>query len=145
MKPLLIAERYTHGVRLSGYTRETFDKMAAFLEGLNLKEPKKLPGNRMVMELKKRYYGVFEDLSEVYIHRNSLPDLLAYLENRNIPKDHVQIVDIPVPKAASAEYDMYEMFVLRDYQELIVADILRPEYHSARVDLQTGKGRPFRP
>lgn len=141
MKPLLIAERYTHGVRLSGYTRETFDKMAAFLEGLNLKEPKKLPGNRVIMELKKRYYGVFEDFSEVYIHRNSLPDLIGYLENRGIPKDYVQIIDIPVPQPATAHYDMYEMFVLRDYQELIVEDILRPGYHSARVDLQTGKGK----
>lgn len=115
--------------------------MTGFLEGLNLKEPKKLPGNRMIMELKKRYYGVFEDGSEIYIHRNCLPDLLAYLENRNIPKDYVKIVDIPVPEAAKATYNMFEMFVLRDYQELIVADILRPEYHSARVDLQTGKGK----
>lgn len=115
--------------------------MTSFLEGLNLKEPKKLPGNRVVMELKKRYYGVFEDLSEVYIHRNSLPDLIAYLENRNIPREYVQVVDIPVPVPATAHYDMFEKFVLRDYQELIVADILRPEYHSARVDLQTGKGK----
>lgn len=115
--------------------------MTGFLEGLNLKEPKKLPGNRMVMELKKRYYGVFEDCSEVYIHRNSLPDLIGYLENRNIPRDLIKIVDIPVPKAETAHYDMFEKFVLRDYQELIVADILRPEFHSARVDLQTGKGK----
>lgn len=115
--------------------------MTGFLEGLNLKEPKKLPGNRMVMELKKRYYGVFADGSEIYIHRNSLPDLLAYLENRNVPKESVQVVDISVPVAEKASYDMFEIFVLRDYQELIVADILRPEYHSARVDLQTGKGK----
>lgn len=141
MKPLLIAERYTHGVRLSGYTRETFDKMSGFLEGLLLKEPKKLPGNRVVMELKKKYYGVFEDLSEVYIHRNCLPDLLAYLENRNIPASHVEIRDIPVPVAASAVYDLFEFYKLRDYQELIVEDILRPGMHSARVDLQTGKGK----
>lgn len=141
MKPLLTAERYTHGVRLSGFTRETFDKMAGFLEGLALKEPKKLPGNRIVMELKKKYYGVFEDFTEAYIHRNSLPDLIAYLENRNIPKEYINVVDVPVPKALPATYEMYEKYVLRDYQEIIVDDILRPQYHSARVDLQTGKGK----
>lgn len=137
----MIAERYTHGVRLSGFTRDTFDKMAGFLEGLSLKEPKKLPGNRMIMELKKKYYGAFEDCSEVYIHRNCLPDLLDFLENRNIPKDYVQIVDVPVPLAAPASYELFEFYKLRDYQELIVEDILRPGMHSARVDLQTGKGK----
>lgn len=141
MKPLLIAERYTHGARLSGYTRETFDKMSGFLEGLCLKEPKKLPGNRIIMELKKKYYGVFEDCSEVYIHRNSLPDLIAYLENRNIPKEYIQVIDVPVPKAVPALYELHEKYVLRDYQEIIKEDILRPGYHSARVDLQTGKGK----
>ena len=115
--------------------------MAGFLEGLSLKEPKKLPGNRIIMELKKKYYGVFEDFKEVYIHRNSLEDLLGYLENRNIPRTAVEITDIPVPVAAAATYEMYEKYVLRDYQEIIVEDILRPGMHSARVDLQTGKGK----
>jgi hypothetical protein len=135
------AERYTHGVRLSEFTRETFDKMAGFLEGLALKEPKKLPGNRVIMELKKKYYGVFENFKEVYIHRNSLEDLLNFLDNRGVPRSHVEITDVPLPKAMTAVYEMYEKYVLRDYQELIVDDILRPGFHSARVDLQTGKGK----
>lgn len=141
MQPLLKAERYTHGVRLSGFSRETFEKMSGFLEGLCLKEPKKLPGNRLVMELKKKYYGVFENFKEAYIHRNCLEDLIAFLANRNIPREAIEITDVPVPVAAAASYDMYEKYVLRDYQELIVEDILRPYFHSARVDLQTGKGK----
>lgn len=141
MQPLLKAERYTHGVRLSGFTRDTFEKMAGFLEGLSLKEPKKLPGGRMIMELKKKYYGVFEDFKEVYIHRNTYEDLVNYLANRNIPREAIELTEIPIPVAAGASYEMYEKYVLRDYQELIVEDILRPGYHSARVDLQTGKGK----
>lgn len=141
MTPLIKAERYTHGVRLSEFSRETFDKMAGFLEGLALKEPKKLPGNRIVMELKKKYYGVFENLKEVYLHRNSFPDLLAFLENKGIPKEYIEIVDVPVPVAVLAQYELYEKYQLRDYQVLIKEDILRPGMHSARVDLQTGKGK----
>lgn len=141
MQPLIKAERYTHGVRLSEFTRETFDKMAPFLEGLSLKEPKKLPGNRVVMELKKKYYGAFENCKEVYLHRNSLSDLLNYLENKGVPREYVEIIDVPLPKAVAATYEMYEKYVLRDYQVVIKADILRPEIHSARVDLQTGKGK----
>lgn len=141
MQPLIKAERYTHGVRLSGFTRETFDKMAGFLEGLSLKEPKKLPGNRVIMELKKKYYGVFENFKEAYIHRNSLPDLINYLANKGIPSEYIEVIDIPVPKAATAFYEMYEKYVLRDYQVIIKSDILRPNLHSARVDLQTGKGK----
>lgn len=141
MQPLIKADRYTHGVRLSGFSRETFDKMAGFLEGLSLKEPKKLPGNRVIMELKKKYYGVFENFKELYIHRNTFNELLSYLENRGIPNQAVEITEIPIPVAAAASYEMYEKYVLRDYQVLIVEDILREHLRSARVDLQTGKGK----
>jgi hypothetical protein len=141
MIPLIKVDRYTHGCRLSEFTRETFDKMTGFLEGLALKEPRKLPGNRVIMELKKKYYGVFENSKEVYIHRNSLEDLLNFLENRGVPRSHVQINDVPLPKAVEAIYEMHEKYVLRDYQVLIKADILRPGCPSARVDLQTGKGK----
>lgn len=142
MEPLLKAERYSHGVRLSGFTRETFSKLHGFLEGLSLKEPKKLPGNRVVMELKKKYYGCFNDLSEVYIHRNSFDDLLNYIRNKNIPTEYIEITDIPVPNALPAIYEMHEKYVLRDYQEIIKHDIIHNGLHSARVDLQTGKERP---
>lgn len=141
MNALIKIDRYTHGVRLHSFTRGTYDKMSGFLEGLALKEPKKLPGNRVIMELKKKYYGQFENLKEVYLHRNSLEDLLNYLENRNIPRSHIEITDVPVAPGIHASYDMHEKYVLRDYQVLIKEDILRPNLHSARVDLQTGKGK----
>lgn len=141
MNPLIKVDRYTHGARLYGFTREIYDKMSGFLEGLALKEPKKLPGNRVIMELKKKYYGQFENLKEVYIHRNSLDDLLNFLENRNVPRSCVEINEVPLPKAVQAIYEMHEKYVLRDYQVLIKEDILKPGCHSARVDLQTGKGK----
>lgn len=115
--------------------------MSGFLEGLCLKEPNKDFHGRITMELKKKYYGVFPDFSEVYIHRNCLPDLIEYLGNRNIPSEYVDIIDIPVPKAHTAVYELFEKYVLRDYQEIIVEDTLRDGYHSARIDLYTGGGK----
>lgn len=141
MKPLLKAERYTHGVRLTEYTRDVHDKILMFLESLKLKEPKKLPGNRMVMELKKKYFGATEDGKEVYIHRNCFQDLLDYLANKNIPKSCIDIVDIPVPNGTAVKLELLPMYVLRDYQEIIKSDILRPHLHSARIDLYTGYGK----
>lgn len=141
MKPLLKAECYTHGVRLTEYSRETQDKIFGFLEGLKLKEPKKLPGNRMIMELKKRYFGATEDGKEIYIHRHSLQDLLDYLANKNIPASCVDIVNIPVPNGDAVKLELLPQYVLRDYQEIIKSDILRPNLHSARIDLYTGYGK----
>lgn len=141
MKPLLKAECYTHGVRLTEYTREVQDKILGFLESLKLKEPKKLPGNRMIMELKKKYYGATEDGKEIYIHRYCFPDLISYLENKHIPKSCIDIVNVPVPVGASATFELLPQYILRDYQEIIVEDILRPHLHSARIDLYTGYGK----
>lgn len=115
--------------------------MVGFLEGLTLKEPKKLPGNRIIMEIKKKYYGQFENFKEVYIHRNSLDDLINYLANKNIPKEYIEITDVPLPTATAASYELFEFYEIRDYQEIIIEDILRPGMVSARVDLQTGKGK----
>jgi hypothetical protein len=141
MEPILKIERYTHGVRISGFTRETFGKMHRFLEGLSLKEPKKIPGRGMIMELKKRYYGVTDDRTEVFIHRNCLDSFIHHMESNNVPRDRMAIEDVPVPKYTKAEYLVYEKYVLRDYQEIIQEDILREYLHSARVDLQTGRGK----
>lgn len=141
MNPLLKAECYTHGIRLTEYTREVQDKIFGFLESLKLKEPKKLPGNRMIMELKKKYFGATEDGKEIYIHKNCLQDLLDYLANKGIPNSCVKIVTIPVPTGAPAKFELLPQYVLRDYQEIIKSDILRPNLHSARIDLYTGYGK----
>lgn len=138
---VLKAERYTHGVRLFGYSRETYYRIEGFLKKLELREPKKLPHGRMTMELKKKYYGVFEDLSEIYIHVNSFVPLLDYLETKGIPRNNVQIKEIPVPTPLPAEFEVFEKYVLRDYQELIHEDITEKPHHSARVDLFTGYGK----
>lgn len=141
MKPLLKAERYTHGVRITGYNRDTQDKLFGYLESLKLKEPKKLPGNRMIMELKKKYFGMTEDGREIFIHRNCYDDMVGYLANKNIPSSCIEVVDIPVPNGDAVKLELLPMYVLRDYQEIIKADILRPHLHSARIDLYTGYGK----
>lgn len=140
MDPLIIAERYTHGVRLSGFSRETLYKMQRFLDTLLLREPTKVQG-RMVMVTKKKYYGITEDNTSVFLHRNSFPGLLSYLNNVGITEDRVKIIDIAVPTAEAATFVMQSKYTLHDYQVIIKDDIINKHPHSARVDLQTGKGK----
>lgn len=142
MEPLITAERYTHGVRLSGYSRETLYKLQRFLDTLLLREPTKVQG-RMVMVTKKKYYGITEDNRSIFIHRNSYPALVKHLANVQIPEERIRVIDIVVPTAAPARFVVKEKFSMRDYQETILEDILRPHLHSARVDLQTGKGKTY--
>ncbi|QBJ02606.1 DNA helicase [Pseudomonas phage Psa21] len=142
MDPLITAERYTHGVRLSGYSRETLYKMQRFLDTLLLREPTKVQG-RMVMVTKKKYYGITEDNRSIFIHRNSYAAMVAHLANVGVPEDRIKVIDIPVPYAAPATFVVKEKFSLRDYQKTILEDILRAHLHSARVDLQTGKGKTY--
>lgn len=140
MDPLITAERYTHGVRLSGYSRETLYKMQRFLDTLLLREPTKVQG-RMVMVTKKKYYGITEDSLSIFLHRNSFPGMVAHLANVGVPADRIKIIDIAVPKGAPATFVMQSKYTLHDYQLIIKEDILHKHPHSARVDLQTGKGK----
>lgn len=137
---MLKAERYSHGVRISGYNRDTFYRLTQFLESLSLKEPKKLPHGGMVMELKKKYYGLTENYREIFIHRNCYKDLVAYLKQKGISESQIACVDIPTPAVLPAEYVVKSMYVLHDYQEPIVAE-LADDLYSRRLDLQTGKGK----
>ena len=54
MPVMLKAERFSHGVRLSGYNRDTFYRLTQFLESLSLTEPKKLPNSGIAKKLKKK-------------------------------------------------------------------------------------------
>jgi superfamily II DNA or RNA helicase len=136
----ITAERYTHGVRLSGYTLDTLFRMQPFLDSLLLKEPVTVKG-RVTMETKKKYYGITEDRRSVFIHRNSYNAFVKHLANINIPEEKIQVIDIPVPSALPVKFVVKEKFVLYDYQEIISDDIINKHPHSARVDLQTGKGK----
>lgn len=141
MEPILIAERYSHGVRLSGFTRETLGKMQGYLNTLLLKEPTKVQGNRTVMVLKKKYYGATEDGKSIFIHRNCLDPLINYLADRAVPKDRILIKEILPPTPIEANYKLFDFYKLRDYQEVIVDDIINKVKYSARVDLYTGYGK----
>ncbi|MFO5801990.1 hypothetical protein ACLBSQ_32980, partial [Klebsiella pneumoniae] len=100
--------------------------MTGYLNKLVLKEPKKIPGQRTIMEIKKKYYGEPVDGKSVFIHRECLQELINYLADKNIPSTRIEIVDIPVPAAVKVDYTLFEHYVLRDYQETIREDILRP-------------------
>ncbi|MFO5452856.1 hypothetical protein ACLBO7_30325, partial [Klebsiella pneumoniae] len=67
--------------------------------------------------------------------------LIYFLFYKHLLSSILEFVDIPVPSAVKVDYTLFELYVLRDYQETIREDILRPHLHSARVDLQTGKGK----
>jgi superfamily II DNA or RNA helicase len=95
----------------------------------------------MIMELKKKYYGITDDHRQVFIHRNCYDALVNHLANNGISKEYIEVTDIAVPAAKPALFRVKEKFTLHDYQEIIKEDILRPLVRSARVDLQTGKGK----
>lgn len=136
------AEVYSHGVRLSEYTRDIFLKLTSFLEALSLKEPQKLPHGKMVMVLKKRYYGLTQNQSELFIHKRNWDDLLQHLKDRGYDESHINRVDIDIPVGQQATYVVKDMYQLFDYQIPIVnelSDLGRP---SSRLDLQTGKAKP---
>lgn len=140
MPVMLKAERFSHGVRLSGYNRDTFYRLTQFLESLSLKEPKKLPHGGMVMELKKKYYGLTENYREIFIHRNCYKDLVAYLKQKGIAEYQIDCVEIPLPSVTEASYVVKDFYVLHDYQVPIVEELADTLY-SRRLDLQTGKGK----
>lgn len=93
------------------------------------------------MVTKKKYYGITEDRRSIFIHRNSFPILVKHLANINIPMEKINVIDIPLVEAHKTEYIVKSKYQLYDYQEIIREDILRPHLASARVDLQTGKGK----
>lgn len=140
MKFKMRIDSYTHGVRVSNYTSEMYNIFRSYLRKLILSEPKNVPGGRIIMEEKKKYFGETSDQKEVYIHRYCLEDFLLHLEQNHIYKEQIEFMQVPVPMALPAEYVLFEKYVLRDYQETIKIDILRP-IQSARVDLFTGYGK----
>lgn len=94
------------------------------------------------MELRKKYYGLTENHREIFIHRNSYPELVKFLTARGYDESRINKVYIPVPLAAPAEFAIKPIYVLRDYQEAIV-ETLAASMYSSRLDLQTGKGKTF--
>lgn len=139
-KPLLRIERYSHGARVSKYSRDLYPKLTHFLEQLALKEPRRLPRGGMVMELKKRFYGATEDRREIYVHRNTVPSLINYLKERGIASKRIEFVDIPLPETEPVKLKVHDRFVPRDYQVPIIETLSDPLY-SRRLDLQTGLGK----
>ncbi len=140
MEQLFKAELYSHGVRITGYRRETLQKLSYFLESLSLKEPKKDHFGRVTMELKKRYYGITADYRELFIHARHWPEMVKYLEDRGIGPEQYTETFIPAPKPADATFVLKPFYELYEYQEVIV-DELSDENPSRRLDLQTGKGK----
>lgn len=135
-------ERYSHGVRLSEYDPDLANKLFFFLERLKLKEPRKLPayqGGGMVLELKKRFYGITEDRKEIFIHRHHLDDLTAFLSENGYGNGYT-VTEIPPPDYAPIDVTVRSHITPRPYQTPII-DNLTNTHYSNKLDLQTGKGK----
>lgn len=132
-------ESYSHGHRITGFDVDTLGKTTRFLETLSLKEPERVR-NRMVMTLKKKYYGMTENKKELFIHRNSLDSYTGYLKEVGYPTAKLRYESIPVPTPAPASYLIDEGFKPRDYQVPIISE-LADDIYSRRLDLQTGLGK----
>lgn len=136
---------YSHGIRLHGYSRRVFDALTIFLDGLQLKEEKRLPphqGGRMVTEVKKRFFGMLENRREVYLHRNQLESVKNHLKNYSLTDKNfiIEYHEPPVPK--NIEIEVFEKFTPRDYQEIIINEMV-DQVTSRKVDMFTGSGKTF--
>lgn len=143
MTSKVVLDIYSHGVRVSGYSRELFTTLSIFLESLNLKEPRKLPahqGGRTVMELKKRYYGLRHNNREAFIHRYQLDELIGFLHDRGIEDRFIERNYIEPGTPVEVSYTLQEGLAPRDYQIPIVSALVDP-LPSKAVYLQTGKGK----
>lgn len=138
---LLKIEKYSHGVRVSGYSEETYRLIKPFLTTLMLRELENIPRtNRKMMVTKKLYFGETKDRKQLFIHIYSLKDFLNHLADNGIYSEQIKTVELPLPAVQPATFKLFDKYVLRDYQQIIQDDILRP-VKSARIDLQTGKGK----
>lgn len=142
MAALITIEQYSHGARLSGFSRELYDKLSHFLNRLALKEPRKLPHGGMVMELKKVFFGLTHDHKEIFIHRNHMPDLMAFLYDRGISESQINRVQIPIPESVPAQFKIFSKIKPYDYQVPII-EKLSDGFYSRRLYLQTGKERAW--
>lgn len=140
MTPLFTAETYSHGVRITGFDRDLFSKFEIFLDQLRLKEPRRVPNGPVVMEVRKKYYGLTENHRELFLHRNSYPALVKFLSARGVDTNRINEVAIPAPTPVPITVQIKTEYTLFDYQEPIV-EHLAGSIYSSRLDLQTGKGK----
>lgn len=134
-------ETYTHGIKVTNFNESQFKKFKSYLNQLTLKEAVRNPRTgAIVLEEKKKYYGLTSDGKELYLHKECLEDFLNHLETMEVKEKDVRIIPVIVPKGKPAHYELYEKYVLRNYQEDIAEDFERP-IHSHRVDLYTGYGK----
>lgn len=137
-------DAYSHGIRLHGYSRNVYDVLVIFLDRLQLKEEKRLPrhlGGQMVVEVKKKFFGMLKNRREVYLHRNSLDALLSHLANHGISQDKVTINYIAPPSAVPVSIEVFDHFVARDYQGILIEEMGDTHTRSRKVDLATGLGK----
>lgn len=134
---------YSHGIRLHGYSRRVFDALAIFLDGLQLKEEKRLPphqGGRMVMEVKKRFFGMLGNKREVYLHRNQLESVVRHLKQYSLNDNNFIIEYFDPPKPKHVEIEVFDKFVPREHQVEMIEE-MSDDLYSRKVDLFTGGGK----
>lgn len=139
-------DAYSHGIRLHGYSRNVYDVLVVFLNRLQLKEEKRLPrhqGGGMVTEVKKKFFGMLKSRREIYLHRNSLDALLHFLENQGILREKITITYIDPPVARPVDIEVFDHFVERDYQGIIIPELEETSTSSRKLDLATGLGKTF--
>lgn len=134
---------YSHGAHIHGFTSDTFRIIASFLDKLSLKTEERRPhheGGGFYTLLKKRFFGMTEDGKNVFIHKHSIEDFLHLLKTYGITEAQVEITQIPPPEAEPASFEIFDFYVDRDHQLLLIPQ-MTDDVPSRRVDLYTGGGK----
>lgn len=143
-KPLQL-DVMTHGVKVTGLTKEIRSELSTFMRGLELEgeEPVFNPRTRMTemkLVIKKKFFTRSKSGDSLYIHRHMLQDLKYALQQANI--EYVE-KNRKLKPGISANISLTDEKTPRDYQQDIIDYALDGNRHSVNIVLNPGAGKTF--
>ena len=145
MEPTVKIDVYSHGLRVYGYSTRLFEDLTRYLDGLTIKDTRRLYTGEWVTEIKKTFFTTTKNQRELFLHRTAYDELRAVLTNLNISEKYIQVNQIEVPEYKPAVMQVWDHLKPREYQVPLIAkvteDIPEGQVRSRALFLQTGKGK----
>lgn len=143
-KPLIL-DVMTHGVKVTGLTKESRTRLSEFMKGLELEgeEPVFNPRTRQTeikMVIKKKFFTRSKSGDALYIHRHMLQDFKYALQQAG-----VAYVEKPrkVKAGSNANILLTDAKTPRDYQQDIIDYAMDGSRHGVNIILNPGAGKTF--